>query len=387
MNSCLEPYNVAVKKYENLLVVDGCITNENKSHYVKLTRSILNMDETTVAETGAKVEISCNDGKREVLREVEPGFYKTDSINFVVKVGNRYKLSICTSNGKKYYSDECEILEPTIINNIHYNKKSTIDVSGEQIEGVGFSLDGKAPKDAYLRWTYEEDWLFILPYPTRGFFDENKCYVAFEDDYYKCWKKTKSHDIIIQSFQNQNSQDIKGKDICVIPSDYTDRFYVKYSMKINQLSISKMEYEFWTKLQESSEEVGDIFGTQPFSITGNIKSEMDDKEPVLGYFQAGSVTTKRIFLDYKDANRLNLSLIPTQNQLDCTLDSVLVGDYGLKTLYSIYKEYVINGDYTLYGKYESRAEDGILEGLMLGQRVCTDCSLKGSSTKPLLWED
>lgn len=379
MNSCIEPYNVVVNKYKDLLVVDGCITNENKSHHIKLVRSIANLDETAVAEINAEVVITCSDGTREVLREVEPGVYKTDSISFVVEIGKTYKLTIRTSNGKRYYSEDCEILQPSEIDNVYYNRKNIISVENENVEGVGFFVDGRASKDTYLRWMYDEDWKFSIPYPTLIGFDENKVLKYLSPENHYCWKKSSSHEIIIQSLQNQTTSDVKGKEICFIPSDYTDRFYFKYALKIKQLSISKEEYEFWKKLKDSSEEVGDIFGTQPFSITGNIKSETDENEPVLGYFQAGSVTAKRIFLDYKDVNRLKLSL--KKHQTSCILDTVVIGYEGLNTLYSIYDEFVLNRGYAVHDQLELGG------GLLLCQPECSDCSLTGSPKKPSFWED
>lgn len=377
--SCVEPYSVEMDRYENLLVVDGQITDENKSHHVKLTRSIANLDEIPVAETNAVVEISCNDGTNEILKEVEPGVYKTDSVNFIVKVGGVYTLSIKTSNGKKYHSEKCEILEPTEIDKVYFDRNDIISVNNEALEGISFFVDGKAPKDAYLRWMYDEGWEFSVPNPSRIGFDENNEleYIRVENRY--CWKKSSSPEIIIQSLQGQNSTGIKGKEVCFIPSDNTDRFNLKYAINIKQLRISKNEYEFLDKLKESSEEVGDISGTQPFTIEGNIKSDTDENEPVLGYLQTGSVTSSRVFIDYDDA--LNLALSLRNNTPYCPLDTVLIDHGRFNTLYDIYEEYVKNGEKRLFDVLPFRA------GLRLVYPRCSDCSLTGTTKKPLYWED
>ncbi|MGZ2370795.1 DUF4249 domain-containing protein [Ancylomarina sp. YFZ004] len=379
LSSCIDSYNVDVKKYENLLVVDALITNENKSHQVKLTRSIANLDETPMVETKATVLISCNDGSVEILKEIEPGIYRTDSTKFVVEIGKTYQLKIQTEGGKSYSSDDCEILTSTDIDRTYFNRKDVVSVNNVELEGVSFFVDGKAPKDSYLRWIYEEDWKFSIPYPTLIGFDENKTVVYLPTQNSYCWKKSISHEIIIQSLKNQNSSDVKGKEVCFIPSDNTDRFSRRYAINVKQLNISRKEYEFWNKLKESSEEVGDIFGTQPFTIKGNVKSDDAENEPVLGYFQTGSVTSQRIFFDYTDVVELKLSL--RNSRPICVLDTISVGDDGLNSEYEIYEKYVL--DYGL-GLHDQTDMGG---GLILSESTCCDCSLTGSPKKPSFWED
>lgn len=383
MSSCVEPYNVVVTKYKDLLIVDGQITNENKSHQVKLTRSVANLDEIPALETDAVVIISCSDGTNEVLKEVEPGVYQTDSVSFVVKVGNVYKLLIQTSNGKSYHSDECEIPEPTEIENVYFSKNTIVSANNEVYEGVSFFVDGNAPKDAYLRWMYTEDWEFSIPYPSLINFDENKELIKIPIENEFCWKKSDSYEIIIQSQKNQGSSEVKGKEICFIPSNNTDRFNLKYAINIKQLRISEKEFVFWNKLKESSEDVGDIFGTQPFTIESNVRSDNDNDEPVLGYFQTGSIVSKRIFIDYDDVTELKLEL--KNSELYCLTDTIEVDYYWFYSMYDIYEEYILKRDYEVYDRIEGVI--GEPDALIIVQPYCNDCSLNGSSKKPLFWED
>lgn len=375
LNSCVVPYNLDEEGYKDLLTVDAQITNENKSHFVKLSRSIANLNESPEVETNAVVRIQCNDGTEEILKEIESGVYRTDSTKFVVKVGNTYKLLIKTSNGKSYSSNECEILKPSKIDRIYSERKEVVDVNNEILEGVGIFVEGKGYSGSYLRWTYEEDWMFMTPHHYYTILDENSVASSgIVKDIY-CWKKSSSNEIAIHSFQGQDSFDLKGNEVCFIPSDNTDRFMEKYAINIKQLSISKEEYEYWNKLQITSEEVGDVFGTQPFSVIGNIKSEIDEKELVLGYFQTGSVTAKRIYFDYKDVDRLELSL---KNSIqNCELDTLKISE-RYPTPYSLYERFVLKGDRMIYPNSDA---------LLSAPSICFECSLTGSPKKPSFWED
>ena len=383
LSACLEPYNVNVSERENLLVVDAKLTNENKSHTVRLSRSIVNIDETPLLESNALVTILGNGGVKEELMEIEPGIYKTDSTKFLAKVGGKYKLSIITSDGKHYESDECEILTPSELDEIYLEKDISIDIENEELEGIRFYVNGKSLGNKYLRWTFEEAWKFRVPYPTMIGFDESKqiIYVPIENEF--CWKQYNSNKIIIHSLNDQASGELAGKEVCFIPSNDTDRFQIRHSILIKQISISKEEYEFWSNLKLINEDGGDIFGVQPFSIQSNIKCLNDEDEIVLGYFQTGGVTTKRIYSTYKELGQLGLKLKYSHH---CELDTVIVGnDNSYKSMYEIYEDLVLNGGFGLFDRAEG--DMGPLNGLLLSRRSCVDCSQTGIVKKPKFWED
>jgi hypothetical protein len=235
-----------------------------------------------------------------------------------------------------------------------------------------------------VRWIYDEDWRFRIPYPVR--LDYNYSlgdweYIRIENEY--CWKNNISNQIVIHSFANQNNSELKDKEVCFVPSEDTDKLTVRYSVNVKQLSISKQEYEFWNKLQISTENVGDVFGTQPFSITGNIKNVDDDKEPVLGYFQTGSVMAKRLYVDRADVEELNLPIM--KYNAGCSIDSFEVDGYAYTSALQIYEDHVANGSYNLH---DAIYGDGLsIIGLLLARPVCSDCTKTGTLTKPDFWED
>lgn len=377
--SCIDPYNVDVSNSENLLVVEALITDEIKSHEVKLSRSISNIGEIPNPEENATVMIFCDDGNEEVLQEKAPGVYKTDSIKFKAVVGKSYKLKIKTENGDVFESSKCKMLEPSKIDRLYYKKGTTIDVNNEEVEGIQFYVDGESAIDSYVRWLYEEDWKFSITHPQYIDFDEHEDLIYIPVENFYCWKNSISNEIVVQSLENQNSTSIDGKKVCFIPSGINDKFNIKYSILIKQLTISKEEYNYWNKLKESTEDVGDIFGSQPYSTEGNIKNITNSEEIVLGYFQTGAVTSKRIFITWEDAAEIGLKdviVIPY-----CHQDTVDVDNNYFHNLYDIYEYYVLNGNFKLHDKPMER------DALIIVEPTCVDCSLTGSLKKPKFWED
>jgi len=386
MVSCLEPYDVNVSDYKDLLVVDALLTDEVKNHQVILTRSVSNLDEEPQVESGALVTIVDENNTEEVLTEIEPGVYETDKLQFVAKEGSTYTLKIRTAKGVHYASAPSTILGRTSIDKVHYKAgKEWNSDETEELDGLSILVDGNAYKGGYIRWLYDEDWKFKIPFPVRVTYNYTTGtwdYIRVQNDL--CWKQSSSNHIMIHSFESQSNAVIKNKPVCFVPSEVTDKLTVRYSILVKQLSISKDEFEFWSKLKISSENVGDVFGTQPFSIVGNIKNVNDSKEPVLGYFQTGSVSSKRIYIDRITVADMNLPLIEYDH--GCKVDSFVADGLSYISPLEIYEKKVVPGSYSLHDLIYNDMGMGVI-GLLLTRHECADCRITGSDQKPDFWED
>src|SRR5690349_13213856 len=103
-HACVEPYDLKNISYDNALIVEGHISNINKPQQIKLSRtSTLNVRKV-IAESGAIVTVESESGESIPFTEVKPGIY--ESASFAGVVGEGYTLSITTSNGRKYKSNQ-----------------------------------------------------------------------------------------------------------------------------------------------------------------------------------------------------------------------------------------------------------------------------------------
>jgi len=383
--SCIEPYEVNNQGYRNLLVVDGLITNENKTHTVFLSRSPANSDQKAIAVTDASVSISDDLGKVTVLSEKNAGSYQTDSTSFLPEIGRIYQLHISTTDGESYLSVPCKMLPQTSITNIYYKKDKQWNLnSTEENEGLGIYLDGQGIDSLFVKWAYQEDWKFKVDLPSSYSYDSNRELDIHAPFNVQCWKKNVSNDILLYSFKDQADAEIKGKQLLFIPTMISDKLTIRYSLLVKQMTISKEEYNYWQNLKNSTEDVGDIFGRQPFSIIGNITNVTNTKEPVLGYFQVASVVSNRFYINSPVVPELNLPYY--KSPFTCTLDSFFVGKNDYKSDYDIYKKEVLNGPYMLFEPIYNPFGTAII-GLILTERRCSDCTTAGSNKKPDFWED
>jgi len=397
--SCLQPFNATVgDTASSLLVVDGLISNSNTVHTVKLTRSVANIDEDVIPVTNALVVIEDDFGERVVLKDMDNGIYETDTLNFQGVPGRTYTLYIRTNLGEEYRSTPCLMKPSSHIDSVFITPGNDYSTETDrQYNGIGVYVSGNVDSDEikYLRWTYKEDWKFGVPFgsnqiPTP---DGEWEYIKANSE---CWKSSVSTNILLYSFNNQTGKSIIGKELYFLNSQTSDRLVRRYSTLIEQYSISKEEYEFWRKLEQSASGVGNIFGEQPFSITGNIKNINKPDEDVLGYFQVVGYTSERIYIGHSDIYDFRLPRINFFNY--CEVDSFILSELNklalengttpFKNMYDIYDRFVLNRAYNYELAYPVTDETGMITlGLGLTMRECADCSLSGDTKKPDFWDD
>jgi hypothetical protein len=119
--ACVKDFQPKTNKYDDLLVVDGTITNEKGSYTITLSKSA-NINQFAILKpySKCKVEIMDNIGNKEELKEVTSGIYKTDSINGIQGVvGIKYKIKITTPEGELYESTDEELKKPIGIQTVY----------------------------------------------------------------------------------------------------------------------------------------------------------------------------------------------------------------------------------------------------------------------------
>lgn len=387
--TCIEPYEPKLRGYENLLVVEGLVTDENASYAVKLSSTMSNQDETPVKISGAEIYVTTGGGQRYLLREFKTGLYKTDSTIFRGQPGEIYTLHII-SNGREYQSDPY-IMEPVPdIDSIYFEKQQVlVNNATETVDGIMIYLDSEEGQNEYYRWDFEETWKFRVPNPKKYIYinDSNIIPVARINDY--CWKSKKSDEVMVQSvLQNQGNR-IKSVPVNFIASDKSDRLLIQYSIVVKQYSISKKEFDFWSNMKKVNESGGDIFETQPFPVISNIHNINDPEEKVLGYFQVSAMRECRKNILFREIVRLGLPIY----HYPCERIEMSPDDYPRPnpfvppiTWNEIYDMYCKNSDYSfvepLYAPGTSQ-----LVMLIFTRPECADCAIEGKIRKPAFWID
>jgi hypothetical protein len=181
-----------------------------------------------------------------------------------------------------------------------------------------------------------------------------------------CWITNNSNKITIKN-TSVLAEDKVARLPLIFISNETDRLSERYSILVNQYSISEDEYTYWEKLQNISEEVGSLYDITPSSIPGNIFCVEDPGEQVLGYFSVSAKTSKRIYIDESFRGLVDLYGV-------CPLDTI-VGGAAIPGLNS-WVWVIVDHPLPPPG-YKVITE----------RKFCADCTVRGSTIKPDFWDD
>jgi hypothetical protein len=261
LTGCETIINLNLTNNPQKVVVDGLITTDPGPYYVTLwyttDYSFRDSSDLTKFISGAQVMIKDDLGHSEPLREVQPGTYLTDSLStFRGVAGRSYSVDIVTDIGKHYVSKPEKLPAVVPIDTAYYN--------------LNFPLEGNA--------------LFLV-------------FIDYQDpvgkgNYYRWHTKvstTSLIDIDIDNDQFTDGQRIKGRQL------FGFQWFSKSDsilVEINQASLTKDAYDFWTVAQQHYEQQDNSpYDIPPSSLIGNVYNADDPNDFALGYFGASGFST------------------------------------------------------------------------------------------------
>ena len=394
LNTCIDPYVLNLNKYESLLVVDGLITDEAVPYTIKLSRTFKDQDTLPTMVSNAEVSVKDDYGNIAIFQEWRKGIYHSYPDNFIGKIGETYTLHIKTNDGLEYESEPCLMTGVPGIDSIYYTLDKELFNNGtEEESGIRIFIDsGNETTDCkYYRWEFDEVWKFRVPYPVSYVYmgGEDVIPIHIENDI--GWKYRYSNEVLIHSTKLQLTNQVNKQALKFIASSKSDRLRQQYSILVKQYSISEIEYSYWKSLKQVSESGGDIFEKQPYFITGNIHSQNNKNEKILGFFQVSAVKQKRKYITAKELIDYDLPfykypcLLIKNGPIDY-LDPEGQSMGPLSTFQEIYDDYTGVGYVFVYPLYND-FPPLILERMAFTTKECSDSRETGDPEKPDFWID
>jgi hypothetical protein len=365
---CTQPFTPEISKYNNVLVIDGLVTNMPGPYEVRLSRSFPYDADTSEKVTRATVRVVDDLGNEYLFTEVERGVYRSDSSEFTGQIGRSYKLIISTSDGKQYESSQEYLKRPIEIDSVYYYYEP---IAESDTKGVQIYLDTHDPENNthYYGWVLEETWKIRVPFTPNGLHDKQTCY-----------QSNVPKNIIIGS-SIDNIQDEMLRFPVHYVSNHTNRLWLKYSLLVNQYTLTEVVYDYYKNLEKMNETSGSLFDPAPFSVTGNVKSVHNEEEPVLGIFQVSAVSSKRIFIVKSE---FPPDFLPPTEYEYCQLRGVEVTD----SLDDPYLQFRVDSIIWADGMVimDTAMEGNTLYIRLASNRSCFDCTTAGTNIEPDFWE-
>ncbi|MFP2995826.1 DUF4249 domain-containing protein [Spongiivirga sp. MCCC 1A20706] len=383
-NACIEPFEEAefVEGFEDILVVNATITNEQKRQEVILNRSFEFGEEDIPTEEGAEVFISDESGNELTFSEVTPGRYISD-IAFAAEMGKEYVLNIVTSQGQAYRSSAMQLpTETTTIDRLYVERF----INNDGIDGLGIFIDSFDSNNSskFYRHEYVENFKIIAPFwspfdavvVTEGISTFDIRAILREQEERVCYGENLSKDIILNSTLNLSEDRLDRAMVRFIDSDD----YVlthRYSILIKQFVQSPEAFSYYETLKGLSQTSGNVFSEdQPGFLQGNVSSVQNPNENVAGFFEIVASDEKRIFFNYED-------YFPGEELppyfADCVISAPLTeGSLGERELLNlIYDDVLRFYDFN----------NGVMPGgpFLMVRKECGDCTTLGSNKIPDFW--
>jgi hypothetical protein len=321
-DACVDPLAVPGLNSKRL-VVDGLITNQSGPHKVSVYYTLAVNEKQSVSYPGATVVVIDDLGNRHDFTAYDSGVHRSGPDLHGV-IGRSYTLEVTLDDGTIYRSTSQRMYAPGVIQNVYAQfEPQSINMHDmfAPHDSYAVYIDARGDDHSLFRWrttgTYEVQTFPELhvsylpgnpptevptPLPCANVnsdsnpddeFPQNECSCC------TCWITEHNQGVTISNSRYVNDNAFNRVFVARIPFDGL-RFFNKYHILVEQLSLSDDVYEFW-KAVKSQEGNTSIFQANVARAKGNIVNEADASDEVLGCFAASAISHQAMVIDRFDA--------------------------------------------------------------------------------------
>jgi hypothetical protein len=341
--SCYEPFDADIEGDEKILFVDGLVTDEVASYYVRLGYAS-KFDSARAREPvySARVTVTDDKGIYYLFKETKNGYYKSDSLKFTGSPGRTYTLNIVTSNGDIYQSDPQKLLPRYAPANIsaEHDFKEIIDQFTGYVKrdlGAKINIDIQGGTEVLPRFRITSELLkqyfyvlWIPPPPA-----PNSIMYSFY-----CWQSDQANpDInLTENEKSVSGASIKKHEVCFL-EDRTSLLGFSYSLgprqpdlsykaiastekqsytlmhRILYLSLYTLNNDSWSYYKGMDEQLSSdsrLFDPIAVQLNGNVECVTWHEKKVFGFFEASSVNRTAYIIGnwMSSANSYTITKVP-----------------------------------------------------------------------------
>jgi len=361
-SGCKKAYKPSVVASNlNYLVVEGDINSGTDSTFIKVSRTVNISDKiASKPDSEAMVTVENDQQTSYQLQETVKGTYALPPTT--LDTARKYRVRIKTADGREYLSDFVGVYNSPPIDTVGYN------VRGDGVH-IYVSTHDNSNKIRYYGWDYDETWTFNSHYESYYKYVEGEfLYRTADEEIYHCWGNDHSTTLNLETTNKLSQSVINNKELAFLPSN-SEKLSFRYSIIVREYGLPFAAYRYFTNLKKNTEQIGTIFDAEPSSLKGNITCVTNPAIPVIGFITAGTVVSKRIFIDNRD-------LPPTlpftyYDQIDCKDDTVSAHSVADKELFygGLHPQFIPTTD----PNHGAASE-------------CVDCTLRGTNKQPSFWK-
>lgn len=302
--ACIEPFDPVINETQEVMVIEGMISDRPGIHQVRVSISTPYSNPEFSPVGGCVVSVADDEGNMEFYSEswLETGVYEAWLDEPFLGVGKAYSLQVVAPSNRVYVSDYDTLLSCPPVDSVYYIHEISGGEDPDDVwQGLQFYNDvrGFDGGTRNYRWKATATWEYHSPYTPQyvRFRSQNIPYIV--DSVSTCYLTETIETVYAASTQLLSENNIYKNKLHYV-SDQTPRLAERYSLLVEQHSLTDQAYNYWEKLAAQSANSASLYETQPSSSQGNIYSTDWPGEKVLGCFYATQIQDKRIFVDYED---------------------------------------------------------------------------------------
>jgi len=289
---CVEEVDFDTGAPPPLLVVDGRITTNDGPQTVRLTQVAPYRSQVRAPVSEAAIRLFDEQGFLADYFESaeEPGLYVIERLQG--QVGSQYHIEIRLPGEGSYRSLPEPLLPVPAADSLSYRTvfEATQNESGIIQEKwfmdvfVHTVLEPQAQAGPYLKWEVETVHNFV-PLLT-GPFPPPPPYICYITEAHN------PQNILLFNGTGITAPQAIRRQVGRRRIDWVLDW--RHFFNVYQYALSERAYRYWSNIDQTSNQQGTIVDVPPAAVRGNIVSDQDAQELVLGYFGAVAVDTVRI---------------------------------------------------------------------------------------------
>lgn len=300
-STCIKSYDPNINKstIQNY-VVQGTISNEEGWQEVNISLSSPASKPEYIPVNSCEVEIKDELGQIFKLDGYEDGKYRVWMSSEYLVTERSYMLKIKTPDGQILESAFDKMPKGPEIEDVYFELE---DVPTNEpdvfLHGIHFYIDLKAGGEdsRFYKWQLTETWEYHSAYPNEFYYDgEVHQNIPPDSSQYVCWATEDIPKIYTLSTKNLVENSFNRFPLHYVRNT-TEQLAILYSVLVKQIALSEEAFTYWDQLRMNSDNAGGLYSTQPLPIQGNIVNTTSPDQKVLGFFQASSISAKRLFVE------------------------------------------------------------------------------------------
>jgi hypothetical protein len=308
---CIKAYDPQYKgESTKKFVVQGTLSSEEGWQEVQISRTSAVNNPQQIGVDDCQVKIMDETEHVYALSFYGDGVYRVWMDSASLLPGKSYRIDIFTADGQHLQSDFDQMPASSPMEEVFYEIKDLPTNEPEVwIHGIQFYTNLNAPSEVarYYRYQLTETWEYHSAFPLEYYYD-GQIQKVTPPDYTEmvCWTTLPVENIFTLSTEN-----LDNNSFARFPLNYVNnsspRLSVLYSLNIRKIALSEDAFTYWDQMRINSSQDGGLYASQPLAIKGNMHNLTHPDQDVLGFFQASSVHTKRIFVEPVEGLELDFS--------------------------------------------------------------------------------